>query len=74
MDHQRAACHGSREEILDYARRLNGNLGAYNGGFIAYIEDYASLGMSEQNYQWIREAFHGLNAGSAPTPRPPATG
>jgi hypothetical protein len=26
------------------------------------IEDYASLGMSERNYQWIREAFHRLSA------------
>jgi len=63
IDHQRRACHGSREEIFEYARRLNENLGAYNGGFIAYIEDYSSLGMSEQNYQWIREAFHWLNDG-----------
>lgn len=60
-DHQRLACTGTREEIFAYARRLNEQLGAFNGGFIAYIEDYASLGMSEQNYQWIREAFHGLN-------------
>jgi uroporphyrinogen-III decarboxylase len=61
VDHQRRACHGSRDEIFEYARRLNDSLGAYNGGFIAYIEDYASLGMSEQNYQWICEAFHSLN-------------
>jgi uroporphyrinogen-III decarboxylase len=64
VDHQRRACHGSQEEILDYARRLNANFGRHNGGFIAYIEDYASLGMSEQNYQRIRQAFHGLNDGT----------
>ncbi|MBM3499176.1 MAG: hypothetical protein FJX74_10955 [Armatimonadetes bacterium] len=61
VDHQRRACRGTREEIFEYAQRLNAGLGAYDGGFIAYIEDYASLGMSEQNYQWIRQAFHGLN-------------
>lgn len=62
VDHQRRAIHGTREEIIAYARLLRDKLGAYDGGFIAYIEDYASLGMDEQHYQWIREAFHGLNA------------
>jgi hypothetical protein len=61
VDHQRRAVSGTRDEIFAYARRLYDCLGAFNGGFIGYIEDYASLGMSEQNYQWIRQAFHGLN-------------
>lgn len=61
IDHQRRAISGTRKEIFDYARRLHDTLGAFNGGFIAYIEDYACLGMSEQNYQWIREAFHTLD-------------
>lgn len=60
VDHQRRAVSGSREEILSYARRLRDELGRFDGGFIAYVEDYASLGMGEQNYQWIRQAFHGL--------------
>jgi len=64
VDHQRVAVSGSREEIFAYARRLNDLLGR-GGGFIGYVEDYASLGMSEQNYQWIREAFHSLK----PAPR-----
>jgi hypothetical protein len=62
VDHQRRAISGTREEIFGYARRLRDTLGAFNGGYIAYIEDYACLGMDEQHYQWIREAFHGLNA------------
>ena len=61
VDHQRRAISGTRDEIFAYARRLRDCLGAFDGGFIAYVEDYASLGMSEQNYQWIREAFHGLD-------------
>ncbi len=60
VDHQRRAVSGTREEIFAYARELQEALGYPNGGFIGYVEDYASLGMSEQNYQWIREAFHGL--------------
>ena len=61
VDHQRRAISGSKEEIDAYARFLRDTLGAFNGGFIAYIEDYACLGMSEQNYQWIEEAFQNLN-------------
>ncbi|MCE5259175.1 MAG: hypothetical protein LLG44_08980 [Chloroflexi bacterium] len=60
VDHQRRAISGTRDEIFSYTRLLRDQLGRYNGGFIGYIEDYASLGMSEQNYQWIRQAFHSL--------------
>jgi hypothetical protein len=59
IDHQRLAISGTREEIFSYARLLQDSLGADHGGFIAYIEDYASLGMDEAHYQWIREAFQG---------------
>jgi hypothetical protein len=58
VDHQRCAISGTREEIFHYAKTLNDTLGAFDGGLIAMIEDYSCLGMSEQNYQWIREAFH----------------
>ena len=57
IDHQRVAISGSRAQIFDYARMLIQKLGSFGGGFIAYIEDYSCLGMSEQNYQWICEAF-----------------
>lgn len=57
IDHQRRAISGTRDEIFAYARRLREILGAFHGGFIGYIEDYSCLGMSEQNYQWIRAAF-----------------
>ncbi len=69
VDHQRRALSGSREEIIAYVRRLRDNLGQFGGGFIAYIEDYACLGMSEQTYQWIREAFHELNDDWPPSPK-----
>lgn len=60
VDHQRRAVSGSCEEIRAYARRLQEAFRPHGGGFIAYVEDYASLGMSEANYQCIREAFHSL--------------
>jgi hypothetical protein len=62
VDHQRRAVTSTREEIHAYARLLRDRLGASDGGFIGYVEDYASLGMNEQNYQWIREAFHSLSS------------
>ena len=61
IDHQRRAISGTREEIFEYAARLRDRLGSGGGGFIAYVEDYASLGMDEQHYQWVRQAFHRLN-------------
>jgi len=61
VDHQTVAITGTRDEIFDYVRRLNHHLGNYQGGFIGYIEEYHSVGMSDQNYAWIVEAFEALN-------------
>ena len=58
IDHQRHAIAGGREEIFAYARLLTETLGGQNGAFIGFIEDYSCLGMDEQHFQWIREAFH----------------
>lgn len=58
VDHQRRAISGTRDEIFAYVEKLVYTLGAFHGGFIGYIEDYRSLGMSEETYQNIREAFH----------------
>lgn len=58
VDHQRRAITGTRDEIFAYVEKLVTTLGAFHGGFIGYIEDYHSLGMSEETYQVIREAFH----------------
>lgn len=57
VDHQTVALRGTRGEIFDYAKRLIDRLGCFHGGFIANIEDYPSMGMSEENYQAICEAF-----------------
>jgi len=60
VDHQRRAISGSREEIHACARLLRDRLGAFDGGYIGYIEDYATLGMDKEHYRWIREAFETL--------------
>lgn len=61
VDHQTVAIHGSRSDIFDYVRRLNDSLGRFNGGFIGYIEEYHSIGMSDGNYRAIVDAFESLN-------------
>ena len=58
VDHQTVAINGTRDEIFDYARRLKTNLGSFNGGFIGYIEEYSSIGMSDENFQSIIQAFN----------------
>jgi uroporphyrinogen decarboxylase len=61
VDHQTVAIKGIRNEIFDYVKRLNEHLGRFSGGFIGYIEEYHSIGMSEENYKAITEAFESLN-------------
>lgn len=61
VDHQTVAITGTRNEISDYVKRLKESLGSFNGGFIAYIEEYSSIGMTDENYKNIVEAFEQLN-------------
>ena len=57
ISYQTTSISGTREEIFDEAKMLTENLGAENGGFIGYIEEYKSMGMSEDNYKACAEAF-----------------
>ncbi len=57
VDHQRRALTGTRDEIFAYVDQLVNTLGKFHGGFIGYIEDYHCLGMSEETYQHICQAF-----------------
>ena len=38
-------------------RVLVDNLGCFNGGLIGYVEEYHTIGMSDENYQACVEAF-----------------
>ncbi len=57
VDHQTVAIHGDDAEIRNYVARLRTHLGTDSGGFIGLLEDYASCGMSEANYQSIKSAL-----------------
>ena len=63
VDHQTVAIHGDRQEIRAYVKNLNESLGGPEGGFIGYIEEYSSIGMSAENYASIKEAFEDLKEG-----------
>lgn len=70
VDHQGVALSGARSEITAYADRLCAELGRFGGGLIACVEDYSPLGMTEEAYQWIRQAFGSTAPGvSRPMPR-----
>ncbi len=60
VDHQTTAISGTKSEIFNYTKRLKKSLATEKGGFIANIEWYASVGMSEDNYQYISQAFEQL--------------
>jgi hypothetical protein len=42
--------------------RLYRQLGCFGGGYIGYIEEYSSIGMSGANFKSIVDAFENLAA------------
>jgi len=57
ISYQTTSLSGTKEEIYAEAKLLIENLGTPNGGFIGYVEEYASIGLSEENYQNCVGAF-----------------
>ena len=66
VSYQTTSISGTREEIFravqDYQRHLRGP----EGGLIGYIEEYRSIGLSEENYQACIDAFRAIGAGRWP--------
>lgn len=64
ISYQTTSLSGTKQDIFDEAEKLITNLGCPDGGFIGYVEEYASIGLSEQNYQacidafWEKGAYH----------------
>ena len=57
ISYQTTSLLGSKEDIYAEAKKLIDNLGSGNGGFIGYVEEYHSIGLSEENYQNCINAF-----------------
>lgn len=62
VDHQTVAIHGTKEEIFDYVRRLREHLGCFSGGFIGLLEEYSSVGMTKERFEYIVSAFETLRS------------
>ena len=57
ISYQTTSLTGTREDIFRDAKLLIDHLGCYHGGLIGYVEEYHSIGLSEENYQNCIDAF-----------------
>jgi uroporphyrinogen-III decarboxylase len=57
VSYQTTSLMGTREDIFAEAKSLIKNLGTSAGGFIGYVEEYSSIGLSEDNYKNCINAF-----------------
>jgi|Deesub1362A_J573_1020465.scaffolds.fasta_scaffold02773_2 hypothetical protein len=60
VSYQTTSILGTREQIFEDVRVLVEHLGRFNGGLIGYVEEYHSIGMSQDNYDACVEAFRTL--------------
>lgn len=60
ISYQTTSLTGSKDEIYAEAERLIVNLSSSHGGFIAYVEEYHSIGLSDESYQNCINAFKEL--------------
>jgi len=60
VSYQTTSITGTRDEIFQDVQRLVDCLGRFNGGLLGYVEEYGTIGMSEENYQACVEAFRQL--------------
>jgi hypothetical protein len=57
ISYQTTSITGSSDDIMREGERLVTNLAEAEGGFIGYVEEYGSIGMSEENYEACVRAF-----------------
>jgi len=60
ISYQTTSLLGSKEDIYAEAKNLINNLSSQDGGFIAYVEEYHSIGLSDESYQSCVSAFKEL--------------
>ena len=60
VSYQTTSLAGTKDEIYRDVKLLVDNLGCYNGGLIGYVEEYRSIGLSEENYCHCVNAFREL--------------
>ena len=60
VSYQTTSITGTREDIFRDVERLVKNLGSKGGGLIGYLEEYRSIGLSDDNYRHCADAFSEL--------------
>ena len=60
VSYQTTSISGTKEEIYRDVEALVDNLGCFDGGLICYIEEYSSIGMTDENYWHCVNAFREL--------------
>jgi uroporphyrinogen decarboxylase len=60
VSYQTTSLTGKKDDIYADVKRLMDHLGSYNGGLIGYVEEYHSIGMSDENYWNCINAFREL--------------
>jgi len=60
VSYQTTSISGTRAQIFADVRLLIQHLGCFNGGLLGYVEEYHSIGMSDENYRACIEAFQTL--------------
>jgi len=69
VSYQTTSISGTREDIYRDVKKLVDHLGAFNGGLIGYVEEYRSIGITDENYGYCVKAFRELgNYRNPPAP------
>jgi hypothetical protein len=66
VSYQTISISGTREDIFRVVQDYQRHLGGPEGGLIGYIEEYQSIGLSEQNYRACIDAFRSIGGGHWP--------
>ena len=66
VSYQTTSISGTREDIFRAVRSYERHLAGPKGGLIGYLEEYQSIGLSEENYQACIDAFRAIGAGRWP--------
>lgn len=57
VDLQSVAIKADKKTIFDYTQKMINTLGNKHGGYIGYIEEYSSIGLTDENYYYCLEAY-----------------
>ena len=60
VSYQTTCITGTKNDIYRDVKKLVDHLGSHHGGLIGYVEEYHSIGISDENYGHCVDAFQEL--------------